>query len=35
MGDLIAVSVLVICVMWVLNYAIVRWSDFWPNNKRR
>jgi hypothetical protein len=34
MGDLIAVVVLIVSVMWVLHYAIARWSDIWPNNRR-
>ena len=37
MGDAIAVVVSIVCVMWVFNYAIARWSDTWPNgrNNRR
>jgi hypothetical protein len=34
MGDVIAGVVLVVFVMLVVKYAIVRWSDTWPNNRR-
>jgi|ETN02SMinimDraft_4_1059925.scaffolds.fasta_scaffold24112_2 hypothetical protein len=34
MGDLIAVVVSIVSVMWMLNYAIASWSNTWPNNRR-
>ncbi len=35
MGDAIAVVVLVGSLFWVFAYWTTRWSDIWPNNKRR
>jgi hypothetical protein len=34
MGDVIAVVVLVGSLFWVFAYAVTRWSDIWPNNRR-